>query len=124
MDSALGLGVSEVGSESARGWLDVDDRNVQALGMVHGGAYSILAERLAVEGARAHMVGSGEIALAGSSIDTSFLRPVFRGAHVSAEAVVRHRASHGELWDVTFSDGSGSTCAISRVELRLGVAGG
>jgi 1,4-dihydroxy-2-naphthoyl-CoA hydrolase len=117
LDAALGLRIDEV-SPSGVGWFDVDERTLQALGILHGGAYSAMAERLAMEGTRARL--GSDIALSPlSSIDATFLRPVPAGHRVAAIAVPRHLVPDGGVWDVTSTDGAGRNCAFARVHLRV-----
>ena len=90
---------------------------MQPYGLVHGGAYSALAESLASI-ATARAVAADELIAVGLSNHTSFLRPVTAGT-VHAEARRRHRGRTTWLWEVDFSDDDGRLCAVTRVTMAV-----
>ena len=117
LDGTLGFEVGEVGPELARGRFAAVDRVKQAYGLVHGGAFSALAELLASHATLAAVAPEGRIAL-GQSNHTSFLRPVTEGS-VHAEARRRHGGRTTWLWEVDFTDDAGRLCAVSRVTMAV-----
>jgi 1,4-dihydroxy-2-naphthoyl-CoA hydrolase len=54
----------------------------------------------------------------GMSNSTSFLRPVTEGT-VHAQATRVHRGRTTWVWDVTFTDDSGRTCALTRMTVAV-----
>jgi uncharacterized protein (TIGR00369 family) len=54
----------------------------------------------------------------GMSNNTSFLRPVTEGA-VHALATRLHRGRTTWVWDVTFTDDDGRTCALTRMTIAV-----
>jgi 1,4-dihydroxy-2-naphthoyl-CoA hydrolase len=115
LDGVLGFEVLEIGDEHAVARFPIQDRVRQRFGLVHGGAYSALAEMLATE-ATVHAVHP---ALAmGMSNDTSFLRGA-RGAWITARARARHRGVTTWVWEVDHSDDEGRLCAVSRVTIAV-----
>jgi uncharacterized protein (TIGR00369 family) len=52
------------------------------------------------------------------SNSTSFLRPITEGT-VRARAVRLHRGRTTWVWDVTFSDDAGRTCAVTRMTIAV-----
>ena len=82
----------------------------QRVGLVHGGAYAALAEMLASEATVAVVYPEGMIGV-GLSNESKFLRPVSEGT-ITATATRIHRGRTTWVWDVTFTDVAGRTCAV------------
>jgi 1,4-dihydroxy-2-naphthoyl-CoA hydrolase len=116
-DGLLGLELTEVSAEVARGRLAVRPDVCQPWGVLHGGVYAAIAESLASRGTSAGVMRGGSYAL-GLANHTSFLRPVGEG---SVEAVARplHRGRTTWVWDVQISDDAGRLCAVSRVTIAV-----
>lgn len=117
LNETLGFEVGDFDEERIAGSFAVADRVRQPFGIVHGGAYSALAETLASVATYMAVHENGEIAV-GQSNDTSFLRPVSEGT-VHAVGTRRHRGRTSWIWDVEFSDDQGRVCAISRVTIAV-----
>jgi 1,4-dihydroxy-2-naphthoyl-CoA hydrolase len=115
LDGMLGMSLGELSGEVARARIPVTDRIRQRFGLVHGGAYSALAELIASEATNAAVHGQGRLAV-GMENSTHFLRPV-RDGTLRAEARARHRGRSPWVWDVDFHDEHGRLCATSRVTL-------
>jgi 1,4-dihydroxy-2-naphthoyl-CoA hydrolase len=122
MAVALGFELLEIKPEIARGRFPVEDRVRQPFGIVHGGAYSTMAETLASAATYTAVMDDGMAAM-GQSNYTSFLRPVSEG-YVNAEARPRHRGRTSWVWDVDFTDDEGRVCAITRVTMAVRPAPG
>jgi uncharacterized protein (TIGR00369 family) len=116
-DGLIGLELSEITADVARGRLQVREEILQPFGVVHGGVYAAIAESLASRGTMADVVREGSMVL-GLSNHTSFLRPVSEG---TLEAVARplHRGRTTWVWDVEVLDGQGRRCAVSRVTIAV-----
>jgi len=113
------LGVRDYVRESeeiARLDLPVHDGILQPYGVVHGGAYSALAETVAST-ATAETVGP-EMAAMGQANDTTFLRPVAEGT-IRAVARARHRGRTTWVWDIEMTDDAGRLCALSRMTVAV-----
>lgn len=117
LNATLGFKLELVEQDRLTGCFEVTDRVRQPFGIVHGGAYAALAETLASYGTYAHVAESGQVAM-GMSNNTTFLRPVSAGT-VHAVAVPIHRGSTTWVWDVTFTDDDGKSCAASRVTIAV-----
>ena len=117
LDGTLGFAVDEVGPERVVGRIPVTNAVRQRVGLVHGGAYAALAEMLASEGTVAGVLDDGMIGV-GLGNDSKFLRPVSDGV-VTATGVPIHRGRTTWVWDVTFTDEQGRTCAVSRVTIAV-----
>lgn len=117
MHEALGLEITEVDEQLARGSFRVTDAVRQPMGIVHGGAYAAMAETLASVATYIAVQAEGNIAV-GQSNHTSFLRPVAEG-FVHGEARRRHRGQTSWVWEIDFTDDAGKLCALSRVTLAV-----
>jgi 1,4-dihydroxy-2-naphthoyl-CoA hydrolase len=117
LDDVLGFELLELGEETARARVPYSERVTQHLGLVHGGVYAALAEKVASAATFRAVAPDGMVAL-GLSNDTSFLRPVTEG-EVRAEATRLHRGRTTWVWDVRLLDGEGRLCALSRVTVAV-----
>ena len=117
LDDALGFHLTELGPEVAHAQVEIDERHLQPLGVVHGGVYAALAESLASHATAATVMSDGHLALGLSNL-TSFFRPVSRGL-IRAEATRLHRGRTTWVWDVSFTEAAGALCATSRVTVAV-----
>jgi 1,4-dihydroxy-2-naphthoyl-CoA hydrolase len=84
----------------------VTDGLKQPLGLVHGGVYAVIADRLTASDGRA------------ISNQTSFLRPITAGTiHVTARR--RHRGRTTAVWEVDITDDESRLCALVRTTIAL-----
>jgi 1,4-dihydroxy-2-naphthoyl-CoA hydrolase len=116
-DRLYGLELIEMGPELARAQVHVRDELKQVMGLIHGGVYASIAESVASLATALAVVPEGDIAT-GQSNSTSFLRPITEGV-IHTEANRIHRGRTTWVWDVTFSDDSGRTCAVTRMTIAV-----
>jgi 1,4-dihydroxy-2-naphthoyl-CoA hydrolase len=116
-DAQVGLRITEVTDEIARGEVPVRREIMQPWGLVHGGVYASVAESLASWATAMAVVPGGEIAM-GMSNNTSFLRPA-RAGTIHAVARRRHRGRTTWVWDVDMVDDDDRLCATSRVTIAV-----
>ena len=116
-DRHYGLEFVEFSDIEVRARVAVRDEVKQPLGLVHGGLYASLAESMASLATAAAVLEEGSMAT-GMSNSTSFLRPILAGT-VHARAVRLHRGRTTWVWDVTFSDDEGRTCAVTRMTIAV-----
>lgn len=119
LGEAIGIEAYEAGREWARARVSVTDRVRQEHGVVHGGAYSALAESICSRATSATVRPARAL---GQSNSASFLRPISAG-HLNAEARARHRGRTTWLWDVEVTDDEGRLCALVRVTIAVRDAG-
>jgi 1,4-dihydroxy-2-naphthoyl-CoA hydrolase len=116
-DRLYGLELLECSESEARARVVVRDEHKQPVGLVHGGLYASIAESIASLATAATVLEEGNVAM-GMSNNTSFLRPM-TGGTVHAHATRLHRGRTTWLWDVTFSDDDGRTCALTRMTIAV-----
>jgi 1,4-dihydroxy-2-naphthoyl-CoA hydrolase len=116
-DRLYGLRLVGFGEEEVRAEVDVRDEVKQPLGLVHGGLYASVAESITSLATALAVHSEGKMAT-GMSNSTSFLRPITEGT-VHARAARIHSGRTTWVWDVTFSDDAGRTCAVTRMTIAV-----
>jgi len=116
-DRHYGLELLELTDSEVRARVVVGEQHKQPAGLVHGGLYASIAESIASIATGVTVLEEGNAAT-GMSNTTSFLRPM-TGGTVHAHATRLHRGRTTWLWDVTFSDDSGRTCALTRMTIAV-----
>jgi uncharacterized protein (TIGR00369 family) len=116
-DRHYGLEFVEFSETEVRAQVAVRDEIRQPLGLVHGGLYASLAESMTSLATAAAVIGEGQMSM-GMSNSTSFLRPITEGT-VHAHARRLHKGRTTWVWDVTFSDDDGRTCAVTRMTIAV-----
>jgi uncharacterized protein (TIGR00369 family) len=106
MSPPVPVDVLSSGDGEVRARVAVTDGLKQPLGLVHGGVFAVIADRLAV----AHTPG----ALRAISNQSSFLRPI-TGGHIDALARRRHLGRTTAVWEIDVADAAGRLCALVRV---------
>jgi uncharacterized protein (TIGR00369 family) len=116
---AATLGIEYLGGtpERIEGRFEVSDRVMQPFGIVHGGAFAVLAETLCSTGTYEAVAADGMVAM-GQSNQASFLRPISAG-HVHGVATARHRGRTTWVWDCEISDDEGRLCALVRMTIAV-----
>jgi uncharacterized protein (TIGR00369 family) len=116
-DALYGLELIECTDELARARVAVRGEIKQPMGLVHGGVYASIAESLASMATFLGVVGEGMTAV-GLANQTSFLRPILEGT-IHAEARRLHAGRTTWVWDVSFRDDAGRTCALTRMTIAV-----
>jgi uncharacterized protein (TIGR00369 family) len=116
-DDLLGLEVSALDGEVARGSLRVREELCDATGAVHGGVFAAVAQSLVARASASVLTAEGQRAV-GLSNQTSFLRAV-AGGSIYAIARRRHRGRSTWVWEVEMTDDRGELCALSRVTVAV-----
>ena len=113
----VGIEWLESTPERARARVAVTDGIRQPAGIVHGGAYSVIAETICSRATLRAVWDEGMVAM-GQSNSATFLRPISEG-HVNADAEVRHRGRTTWVWDCEFTDDEGRLCALVRMTVAV-----
>jgi uncharacterized protein (TIGR00369 family) len=116
-DALYGLQLLEYSDSEVRAEVPVRDELKQPMGLIHGGVYAAIAESLASLATALAVASDGNTAM-GLSNSTSFLRPITEGM-IHACATRLHRGRTTWVWDVTFSDDAGHTCAVTRMTIAV-----
>ena len=117
LGAAIGLEYLETSDEAVRARVTVTDTIRQPYGIVHGGAYAVIAESICSR-TTGHAVANDGMAAMGQSNQATFLRPI-SGGHINAEAHVRHRGRTTWIWDCELTDDDGRLCAMVRMTIAV-----
>jgi uncharacterized protein (TIGR00369 family) len=116
-DRHYGLELLELTDSEVRAQVVVGEHHKQPAGLVHGGLYASIAESITSIATGVTVLEEGNVAM-GMSNTTNFLRPITEGT-VHAHATRLHRGRTTWVWDVTFSDDNGRTCALTRMTIAV-----
>jgi 1,4-dihydroxy-2-naphthoyl-CoA hydrolase len=116
-DRLYGLELVDFSDGEVRARVQLRDELKQPMGLLHGGVYASIAESMASLATAAAVMTEGKTAV-GMSNSTNFLRPITDGT-VHARAERLHRGRTTWVWDVTFSDDAGRTCAVTRMTIAV-----
>jgi uncharacterized protein (TIGR00369 family) len=117
LSGLIGVEYLELGTETARGRVEVTDDLRQPQGVVHGGVFATLAESLCSRATWEAVRDDGMVAL-GQANQATFIRPIADG-HVSAKATARHRGRTTWIWDCELSDDHDRLCALVRMTIAV-----
>jgi 1,4-dihydroxy-2-naphthoyl-CoA hydrolase len=117
LGALIGVQDFERGDDWARARVEVTDRVRQPYGIVHGGAYSVLAETLCSR-ATAEAVAPLGMGVMGQSNLASFLRPISDG-HINASARAYHRGRTSWVWEVEMTNDEGVLCSLVRMTVAV-----
>ena len=116
-NAALGIELTEAGSDHLKGRMPVDHRTRQPAGILHGGASVLFAETLASWGA-SFVVDPQRFYCVGQEINANHLRPVSEG-WVSGIARPVHIGRSSQVWEVRILNTEERLVCISRVTMAV-----
>ena len=115
--SYIGIEVIEIGEDFLKAKMPVDHRTVQALRVVNGGSYCVLAETLGSTAANLVLDRDKFVAM-GLDINANHLRSVSKG-FVYATAKPFHLGRTTHVWEIKVTDEEDKLCCISRLTLSI-----
>jgi uncharacterized protein (TIGR00369 family) len=104
MPGLFALHIESNTEAEVRARVPVADGLKQPLGLVHGGVFATIADRLTARDGRA------------IANQASFLRPITEGT-IFAIARRRHRGRTTAVWEVEIADEQGRLCALVRTTI-------
>lgn len=112
----LGIEFTTVGKDYLEARMPVDERTMQPLGLLHGGASAALAET--VGGAAAYLsVEEGTICV-GLEINANHVRPAQRG-WVVGRATCLHQGRTTQVWQIMIRDEEERLICVSRLTVAV-----
>jgi uncharacterized protein (TIGR00369 family) len=115
--SLIGIEVCEIGEDYLMAKMPVDHRTVQALRVVNGGSYCVLAETLGSVAGNLCLDRDKYVAL-GLDINANHVRSASKG-FVYAVAKPFHLGRTTQVWEIKISDEDGKLCSICRLTLSI-----
>lgn len=107
----LGISFSEVRDDALVARMKIEQKHLQPMGIMHGGASCILAETVGSTAAN-FCVGSGK-ACVGLEININHLRPAQSGI-LTATATILHLGKTTQVWDIKIHNEQNKLVAVSR----------
>jgi 1,4-dihydroxy-2-naphthoyl-CoA hydrolase len=117
MCEAIGIEITELTENSIKGKMPVDNRTVQPMKILHGGASVALAESLGSIGSNL-IVDNSKYACVGLDINANHLRPASTG-YVYAEAKPIHVGKKTHVWSIEIKNETGQLVCISRLTMAV-----
>src|SRR5690606_7513779 len=115
--SNLGIEITEIGDDWAKGTMPADERTFQPVGLVHGGANVLFAETLGSMAANLCLDNSKEYAV-GQEIIANHLRGV-RSGTLTGIAKLVHRGRTSQVWEIRIVNDEGKLSCISRLTMAV-----
>jgi 1,4-dihydroxy-2-naphthoyl-CoA hydrolase len=117
MCEAIGIEITELTEDSIKGKMPVDNRTVQPMKILHGGASVALAESLGSIGSNL-IIDNSIYACVGLDINANHLRPASSG-YVYAEAKPIHIGKKTHVWSIEIKNEKGQMVCISRLTMAV-----
>jgi len=112
----LGIEFLEFSGDKMVARMPVDERTVQPLGLLHGGASCVLAETLGSIGATIN-AGEGKVAV-GIEINANHLRSAVKG-YVTGTSKPIKAGKTIQVWECNISDDDGNLVCVSRLTVAI-----
>jgi 1,4-dihydroxy-2-naphthoyl-CoA hydrolase len=122
MCERIGIEITELTDNSIIGRMPVDERTVQPMKILHGGASVALAESLGSIASNL-IVDNSKYACVGLDINANHLRPASSG-YVHAEAKPIHIGKKTHVWSIEIKNEKGQMVCISRLTMAVIDVGG
>ncbi len=115
----LGIEYTELGENYIIGRMPVDERTVQPLNMLHGGASVVLAETLASVGGNLCVDNKTQF-VAGLEINANHIKGVRKGnGFVTGKASIVHLGKKTQVWTIEIKNDQGDLVCVSRITLAV-----
>ncbi|MFN2440351.1 MAG: hotdog fold thioesterase [Chitinophagaceae bacterium] len=113
----LGIEITEIGDNFLRGTMPVDQRTIQPIGLLHGGASVTLAETLGSLAAN-YVVDPEKKYCVGLDINANHIRSAKSGI-VTGTATPLHIGSSTQVWSIEIKDEQHRLVCISRLTMAV-----
>ena len=113
----LGIEFTEIGEDFLKAKMPVDQRTIQPMGLLHGGAHVVLAESLGSSAANLCLDITKEYAL-GLDINSNHLKSAKNG-FVYGIARPIHIGSKTQVWEIKIFDEKENLLNISRLTMMV-----
>ncbi|MFM7764294.1 MAG: hotdog fold thioesterase [Sphingomonadales bacterium] len=118
LNTALGIVFTELGTDYLCAEMPVDERTIQPLGMLNGGASLSLIETLGSMAGNLCLDREKYVAF-GQSVTCNHIKPAFRGEMVRGKATPVHLGRTSQVWDVSIYNQKGSRICKGSITLAV-----
>jgi len=113
----IGIEITELGDDFLVGTMPVDERTIQPIGILHGGASIALAETLGSIAANL-VVDPQKKYCVGLDINGNHIRAA-KGGRVTGTARPLHIGGSTQVWSIEIKDDEGRLTCISRLTMAV-----
>ncbi len=118
MTEALGIVFIEISDAHIKATMPVDERTIQPMGILNGGASMALVESVASAGANLRLNRDKEVGF-GLEINGNHCRPAKKGDIVTATATPLHIGKTTQIWQVLIHDSGKHLINVSRMTIAV-----
>ena len=113
----LDIKVTNIGDGFIEGTMPVDQRTIQPMGLLHGGASCVLAETLGSIAANL-CIDQAKYYAVGLAINTNHIRSA-RSGLVTGRARHVHLGKSTQVWEITIRDSLDRTVSVTRLTMAV-----
>jgi uncharacterized protein (TIGR00369 family) len=118
LNTALGIVFTEMGQDFLCAEMPVDERTIQPLGMLNGGASLSLIETLGSMAGNLCLDREKFVAF-GQSVTCNHVKPAFIGETVTGKATPVHIGRTSQVWDVSIYNEKGGRICKGSITLAV-----
>jgi len=118
MIASLGIELTELGDDFLRGRMPVNERTVQPMRILHGGASVAFAETLGSSAAGA-VLDPARATCVGQEINANHLRRAEEGSWVEGIARPFHIGARSQVWGIEITDAQQRRVCIARMTVAV-----
>lgn len=118
LNTALGIVFTEMGPDFLCAEMPVDERTIQPLGMLNGGASLSLIETLGSMAGNLCLNRNTHVAF-GQAVTCNHVKPAFKGETVLGKATPVHLGKTSQVWDVNIFNQKGSRICKGTITLAV-----
>lgn len=116
--NTLDIHYTEAGPDVLVAEMSVDERHLQPMGILHGGASAALAESVGSAASAIALAGSDRAAV-GLELAINHLGAVRAGTTVVARAEAVHLGRSTHLWQIRITDAEGGQVALAKLTMLV-----
>lgn len=118
LNTSLGIEFTEVSKESVVATMPVDERTIQPMGILNGGASMALVEIIASAGANLLINRETQVGY-GLEINGNHVKPAFQGETVKGVGSAIHVGNTTQVWEVKIFNKKEELVNISRMTIAV-----
>lgn len=115
--TSLGIEITEIGDSFVIGKMPIDQRTVQPMNILHGGASVVLAESLGSIGSTM-IIDPDKYFAVGQAINANHIRPGIKGWVYGAARPI-HIGSRSHIWDIELTNDDQKVVCTCRLTMAI-----
>jgi 1,4-dihydroxy-2-naphthoyl-CoA hydrolase len=118
MASYLAIEVIDIEDDFIVATMPVNEKTIQPMGILHGGASVVLAETLGSIGSALKLDLNKQVPV-GLEINANHIRSVLKGKTVTGKATIIHQGRKTHVWTIEIKDEADKLVCISRLTVAI-----